>query len=695
MDIDAKELGTLDQALTREWLVTNGAGGYAMGTIPGATTRVYHGYLIAAPRVPQERIALVTQFNETVSLASSAELPLGVCEKTDGTFDPQGFSSLRDFSLEGLIPRFTYQLAPGQTIEKRIWMEHGADITYVRYHYLTADQQPSAAIQLRIEPYCVCRDHHASQHGSSDWRFEIKPLALQIGEIPNACVVRARPDARPCRITGGAARFEPSGQWRWRVAHRAERERGLDAEEDVYIPGTFTFTMGPGATASLVLSAGDLPPVISAGSPPGGWDHEDVVEAALQREQARQRELLATAGGPVNGFIQRLTLAADQFVVGRRPAPLHTPGAVTGADVTIIAGYPWFTDWGRDTMISLPGLALATGRHAEARGLLQGFVAFMSQGMIPNRFPDSADAPPEYNTVDATLLLFHALDRYLEATNDWPLLAEFFPALDSAINWHVRGTRYGIQADVADGLLHAGAEGVQLTWMDAKVDDWVVTPRRGKPVEISALWYHALILMSGWAKRLGRGPDDIDVYDALAAQTRASFAARFWYPAGGYFYDVVDVDSQRDIMDSSLRPNQVLALAVAPDLVSLEQGRSALLAVERALLTPLGLRTLASNDPAYQGHYGGDRRARDAAYHQGTVWPWLLGPYADARAYFFPEDDAYATRAALLAPIEAHLREAGVGTISEITSGSAPFTPAGCPAQAWSVAEALRLARKR
>ncbi len=689
-----EELGNLDQALTREWLVTNGAGGYAMGTIPGATTRVYHGYLIAAPRVPQERIALVTQLNETVSLTSGAELALGVCENTDGGFDPQGYVLLSDFSLDGLIPRFTYQLTPGQALEKRIWMEHGADITYVRYHYMTADQQNAAAIQLRIEPYCVCRDHHTSQHGSADWRFEVDPLSPQIGATPNACVVRARPDALPCRITGGAAKFEQSGQWRWHIEHRAERERGLDAEEDVYIPGTFTFTLEPGATASLILSASDHPLAIPDDSSHSDLDPEVIAETALMREQARQRELLTRAGEPANSFIQRLTLAADQFIVGRRPAPLHVTGAATEADVTIIAGYPWFTDWGRDTMIALPGLTLATSRHAEARGLLRGFAAFMSQGMIPNRFPDNADALPEYNTVDATLWLFHALNRYLEATSDWPLLAEVFTTLDSAITWHVRGTRYGIQVDAADGLLHAGAEGVQLTWMDAKVDDWVVTPRRGKPVEISALWYQALTLMSGWAKRLEREPDDIAVYDALAAQTRASFAARFWNPASGYLYDVVDVDSQSDKMDGSLRPNQVLALAVAPDLVSAEQGRSALLAIERALLTPLGLRTLSPDDPTYQGHYGGDRHARDAAYHQGTVWPWLLGPYADARAHFFPEEDARATRAALLAPIEAHLREAGVGTISEIASGSAPFTPAGCPAQAWSVAEALRLARK-
>ncbi|MGH2503002.1 MAG: amylo-alpha-1,6-glucosidase, partial [Ktedonobacterales bacterium] len=399
------------------------------------------------------------------------------------------------------------------------------------------------------------------------------------------------------------------------------------------------------------------------------------VAAAYQREHARQRALLAAADQP-DAFTSRLTLAADQFIVGRRPPPVQAPDTASDPAVTVFAGYPWFTDWGRDSMIALPGLLLQTGRLSEARGLLRGFAGFMSQGMIPNRFPDSASAPPEYNTVDATLWLFHALDRYLAAGGDWSLVEELFPALDSVIAWHVCGTRYGIMVDPADGLLRAGADGVQLTWMDAKVDDWVVTPRRGKPVEINALWYHALTLIAGWARHIGRSEDDIAVYDALAAQARASFASRFWYPAGGYLYDVVDVDGQVGAADASLRPNQILALAVAPDLLSAEQGRSSIEAASKALLTPLGLRTLAPDDPAYHGQYGGDRRARDAAYHQGTAWPWLLGAYADARAAFFPEEDARALRASLLAPLQAHLLVAGIGSISEITAGDAPFTPA-------------------
>jgi predicted glycogen debranching enzyme len=322
--------------------------------------------------------------------------------------------------------------------------------------------------------------------------------------------------------------------------------------------------------------------------------------------------------------------------------------------------------------------------------LLRGFAAYMSQGMIPNCFPDTTTNAPDYNTVDATLWLFHALDAYLTATGDWSLLAALFDTLDTSIDWHIRGTRYGIGVDAGDGLLRADAPGVQLTWMDAKVGDWVVTPRRGKPIEVNALWYRALRLMTDWAQRLQRDPTP---YASLAALAHANFAARYWYEQGGYFCDVVDPDGVAGQRDTSLRPNQALALALAPELVSIEQARSALAVVERELLTPLGLRSLAPEDPNFHGVYAGDQRARDGAYHQGTAWLYLIGAYADARAHAFTDEDAAATRTRLLAPLEAHLRVAGIGSISEIAWGAAPFTPDGCPAQAWSVAEALRLAR--
>ncbi|HEY7851084.1 MAG TPA: amylo-alpha-1,6-glucosidase [Ktedonobacterales bacterium] len=680
--------GALDSALAHEWVVTNGLGGYAMGTLAGATTRCYHGYLIAAPRTPQERVALVTKLDEQVTLASGEQIALGTNEYADGTIDPRGFERMTGFALEGLIPCFSFRLADGLTLEKRVWMEHGANVTFVHYRLVAApdaDEAARAPLTLRVQPFLVWRDHHASQQGNPDWHF-----ALETG--PAWCSARATPSADICRLTAGpAARFAPSGLWYWHVEHRAERARGLPAEEDVYLPGDFTLHLAPGATGSLVLSMGDATGALPDSAQPGGADHEAVVALALARERERERRLLAQAGAH-NDLTRRLTVAADQFIVGRRPAPALPAIGERDPAVTVIAGYPWFTEWGRDTMIALPGLTLATGRVAEARSLLRGFIAFMSQGMIPNRFPDTLGAAPEYNTVDATLWLFHALDAYLSVSGDWPLLAELFAALDSSIDWHIRGTRYGIGVDPGDGLLRAGAPGVQLTWMDARLGDWVVTPRWGKPVEVCALWYRALRLMAGWAERLGR---DAAPYTALAAEAQANFAARFWYAAGGYFYDVIDVAGEPGTVDAALRPNQVVALAVAPELASAEQARSALMVVERELLTPLGLRTLAPTDPAFHGVYGGDQRSRDGAYHQGTGWPWLLGAYADARAHAFPEEDAAATRTRLLGPLQAHLREAGVGSISEIAWGAAPFTPDGCPAQAWSVAEALRLAKAR
>ncbi len=671
---------TLDAALSHEWLVTNGMGGYAMGTVAGATTRCYHAYLIATPRAPQERVALVTKIDEQVTLDDGTTLALGTDEYADGTISPSGFTYVSGFTLDGSIPCITFDLGGGLTLEKRLWMEHGVNLTYVQYHLVGSG---SAPVMLRLSPYLVCRDHHASQQGNPDWHF-----ALETG--PAFCVARATPTSDACRLTAGpAAQFTPSGEWYWHVEHRVERSRGLIAEEDVYLPGDFTATLAPGETLSLGLSVDDATGALPGGVSLGGADHEAQVAQALDRERARQRLLLAQAGAQ-GDFIQRLTLAADQFIVGRRPAPVTPPGEPADPAVTVIAGYPWFTDWGRDTMIALPGLTLATGRPSEARGLLRGFVAHMSQGMIPNRFPDNASDEPEYNTVDATLWLFHALDAYLTATSDWPLLALLFDTLDTSIDWHIRGTRYGIGVDGADGLLRAGAPGLQLTWMDAKVGDWVVTPRHGKPIEINALWYRALRLMATWAARLNR---DASPYAALASEAQSHFAARYWYAAGGYFADVVDVEGVAGQIDTSLRPNQVLALAVAPDLVSNEQARSALTVVERELLTPLGLRTLAPDDPNFIGTYGGDQRSRDGAYHQGTVWPWLIGAYADARAHAFPEEDAAAMRARLVAPLEAHLMTAGVGSISEIAWGASPFTPDGCPAQAWSVSEALRLAR--
>ncbi len=754
-------LANLDADLTREWLVTNGLGGYAMGTVAGVTTRSYHGWLVAALTPPLGRTTLVTKADEAVLLADGSAIALGTNEYADGTIDPRGFERLTAYSLEGLIPCATYWLGAGATLTRRLWMERGYNLTYAQYTYqvdralatlatlppgesASRGARPSptgpGAITLTVSPYCVTRDHHSANRATPDQHFLVAPLHAQDVQATAGSasqIVRASADAPPIHLLAGPkAHFEATGVWYWRVEHRAERLRGLADVEDVYQPGVFSVTLAPGETATFAFytpTPGAAPAnadgeIARAVAGLGGARHEELAAEALVREQARQRGLLERAevanagrGDLGDTLAQRLILAADQFLVARAVAGTTQIGAegvnasepMVSQETTVIAGYPWFTDWGRDTMIALPGLTLATGRYAEARGLLRCFVGAMSQGMIPNRFPDGADAAPEYNTVDATLWLFHALDAYLTATADWALLADLYAPLAESVAWHERGTRYGIGVDPADGLLRAGAEGAQLTWMDAKVGDWVVTPRRGKPVEVNALWYRALTLMGGWARRLGRDPAD---YDRLRGRLEATFLTRFWYDAGGYLYDVVDVDGVSGAVDWSLRPNQVIALSLAPTLIPPEQARRILAVTERELLTPLGLRTLAPSDPRFVGVYGGDQRTRDAAYHQGTVWPWLLGPYADAHAALHtnewravtaadsPSDEGVADqrdeqgqrerawRTRLLAPFRAHLREAGLGSVSEIADGAAPSAPRGCPAQAWSVAEVLRLA---
>jgi glycogen debranching enzyme len=712
--LDPATLAVMDADLGREWLIANGLGGYALGSACGAATRSYSGLLVAAVRPPTERAVLVAKVDEIVTLPNGTALALGTNEYADGTIYPRGFEHLADFALEGQLPRWRFRLADRPEVaalEKRVWMEHGRNLTFVQYRHLAADLA-APPIALALTPFCLDRDHHGVTRESDGTRFTIAAEA-------HACTVRASTNAHPYRlIAGPTAAFTPDGDWNRSIRHRIETERGLPDVEDAFMPGTFAVSLQPGEAATLVLAAEAALPDTLAGL--GGPDHERLAAAALERERRRQRVLLDRAGprAAVDDFFARLVLAADQFLVARpnpRAAPpvmeaivdasLSTPGLPAALQaaapppslppdttdrapdpaVTVIAGYPWFTDWGRDTMIALPGLTLATGRHAEARGLLRTFARYADQGMIPNRFPD-AGTQPEYNTVDATLWYFVALDRYLADTQDWSLLDELFPLLADVVVWHQRGTRYGIGVDPADGLLRAGAPGVQLTWMDAKVDDWVVTPRSGKPVEINALWYRALALMSAWARRLGAATG---AYDGMRAAIERSFAARFWYPAGGYLYDVVDADGEPGKLDWSLRPNQILALAVAPELLSDDQARSILAAAERTLLTPLGLRTLAPDDLRFTPRYAGDRRARDAAYHQGTAWPWLLGAYADARQRL--GGDATSLRA-LLDPFRAHLAQAGLGTISEIADAAPPFAPRGCPAQAWSVAELLRLA---
>ncbi len=673
--------------LDHEWLVTNGLGGYAAGSIVGATTRSYHGYLVAALRPPVERFVLVTKIDETVDFPDGRGFKLGVNEYQDGTIDPQGHNLLMKVALEGDVPCFAYALGDTLTLEKRVWMEYGQNTTYVQYMLRGAfdeDGEKSAhKLTLTLYPFCLYRDYHSATLGSSDWHFLVENEG-------NRCRVRAYEEATSLMmIAGPAATFTPANVWYWNVQHRREKERGLPDHEDVYQPGYFCMQIAPGMRMTLVLSAETESP-----GEFGGAQHEENVAQALLRHQRRIKQLLAVAHRSVTNLSQqdpvlaRLVIAADQFIVARPEKAADESTSKSSIRLspnrkTVIAGYPWFTDWGRDSMISLPGLLLSTGRYSEARGLLKAFASFTHNGLIPNRFPDSGEAP-EYNTADATLWMFDALRTYLAATGDWSLLKELFPVLGDIIDWHVRGTNYGIGIDAQDGLLHAGAPGVQLTWMDAKFDDRVVTPRRGKPVEVNALWYSALGFMESWAVRLST---DATKYSQLRSMVRQNFAARFWYEDGGYLYDVVDVDGEAGKNDAALRPNQLFAASLTRDLLSETQVKSIFQNVTDHLLTPAGLRSLSPGDPAYRPHFNGSRQERDEAYHQGTVWQWLIGPYIDVHLRI--HNDRKAVRL-LLQPMIEHLWKTCLGTISEVAEPEPPFTPAGCFAQAWSVAEILR-----
>jgi predicted glycogen debranching enzyme len=461
---------------------------------------------------------------------------------------------------------------------------------------------------------------------------------------------------------GMPGQFSPEGTWYYNVQLAAEDARGFGGGEDAYQVGHFAVTLRPGESAHFVAAVERAQAVWGA------------ISGALERERARRQIVMTGLGDiPADDVTAQVRLAADAFLVRR--------GFAAEAGTTVVAGYPWFTDWGRDSMIALPGLCLMTGRAADAAGILRTFAASVSEGMLPNRFPDSGETP-EYNTIDATLWFFRAIERYVEATGDRALLRDLWPVLVEIISWHQRGTRYNIHVDAADGLLSGGEPGVQLTWMDAKVGDWVVTPRIGKPVEINGLWHHALRLMADWAPEQGAA---VAPYIAAADAAAAGFVRRFWDSERGYLCDVVDTPGGDD---AALRPNQCIALMLPTCPLPVMDARRALTAVTAQLLTPYGLRTLAPTDPRYIGRYNGGPMERDGAYHQGTVWPWLLGPYVDA---FLRLGGARVQARALLSPLVDTLRMAGIGSISEVFDGDAPHTPGGCPMQAWSVAEVLRL----
>jgi predicted glycogen debranching enzyme len=664
---EAGERPSLDALLEREWLVTNGLGGYASGTVSGAATRRYHGLLVAAHPAPLGRVMTVNHLWEYVRLPDFRTVPFGGVEKVGGELHIHGAEHLVSFELDAGLPVWRYAVE-GFELEKRVYCAHRHNTTYVRYRLLKG----YGKVRLKIRPAVHFRGHD-------------DPVAADPGGPYTLTVCGGRyevtgrgpyPALRMAVSGGGRAGFTALAESVADVLYRIEESRGYEFHGALHAPGHFRLDLKPGEEATLILSTEP-------------WAQVEAVAPgdALAAELDRRRRLVAQAAPAARtGFAAGLVLAADQFIFtpAARVADAARAHAAGDEARSVVAGYHWFTDWGRDTMISLEGLTLTTGRHAEAGYILRTFAQHIRDGLIPNLFPETG-TEGLYHTADATLWFFHALARYVAATGDRDTLRGLLPKLKDVIEKHVRGTRFGIGVDPADGLLRQGAEGYQLTWMDAKVGDWVVTPRRGKAVEINALWYNALRLLEGWVSQ-EEGTDAARPLADHAERCRAAFNRRFWYEPGGHLYDVLDGPDGTN--DPALRPNQVFAVSL--DHPVLDRGRwaSVLQVVREKLLTPVGLRSLAPGHPDYKPRYFGDLRARDAAYHQGTVWGWLIGPFVDAWMKAHPGDRAGA--AALLDGFRAHLGEACVGTISEVFDAEPPYTPRGCVAQAWSVAEVLR-----
>ncbi len=651
----------LPVAEEREWLVTNGIGGYASGTIAGLLTRRYHGLLVAALEPPLGRTLLLTKLDETVS-GDGHTFPLFTNRWSNGGINPTGFHYLERFHLEGTTPVWTYSYG-NILLEKRVWMQPGANTTYIRYNL----RRGKRAIVLTLKAVVNYRGyHHTTQAG--DWQMGVEPVAYGLQIVPFE-------EARPFYLLTNQVEAMPQHNWYRNYHLSLEAYRGLDAVEDHLHAATFRAVLQPGRPLTLVASTDPTPNLDGDSAYRERQSYEQRLLSRIRSNFAPvgPEEPAPDSAPALPGWVEHLALAADQFVV-RRSLPDQTEGH------TIIAGYPWFSDWGRDTMISLPGLTLATGRTDIARSILQTYARFVDHGMLPNRFPD-ANQIPEYNTVDATLWYFEALRAYYAATGDETLLQELFATLQEIIDCHQQGTRYNIHVDPADGLLYAGESGVQLTWMDAKVGDWVVTPRQGKPVEVNALWYNSLQIMVEFAQRLGR---PIELYQLAAQKAKKGFA-RFWNQSTGYCYDVLDGPNRHE---AALRPNQLLAVSLPHSPLESWQQRTILNVCARYLLTPHGLRTLAPVESDYEGRYGGAQSQRDGAYHQGTIWSWLIGPFVSSHLRVYGDPDLART---YLQPLVRHLSSNCVGSINEIFDGDPPFTGRGCPAQAWGVAELLRV----
>lgn len=664
-DFSENEVKTLNET---EWLVTNGLGGYASGTVSGALTRVFHGYLIAALPSPLGRTMMLNDIFEDVILADGSRYRLTAeCAAAREGEPPSVY--LRSFRLDGGLPVWTYELN-GLTLEKRLVVVHRQNTTFVTYRVVSG----SGSARLELRPAVNMREHEAPVSTPvSPYTITVREqryeLAKSDGSIPPLRL----------RLFGRGANFRIDCTTIRNLIYDIEKSRGYIYQGDLWSPGFFSIDLDLAHDATLQAST-ETWCIMDALTPQQAWD----------TEQDRRRRLLIEAHPKACSEVcQQLVWGADQFIfvpVGRQEDTARARAA--GNEIrSVIAGYHWFTDWGRDTMISLEGLTLTTGRQVEANYILRTFAHYIQDGLIPNMFPEGK-TKGLYHTADATLWFFHALSRYIDYTDDQHLLLRLLPRLVDIVGHHLRGTHFNIHVDSRDGLLSQGQEGYQLTWMDAKVDNWVVTPRRGKAVEINALWYNALRLLEKWLRDFSRS-DEADDIAIHAERCRESFNNRFWCEAAGYLYDVVDGENGDD---PCCRPNQVFAISLDYPVLEERRWKPVLAVVQDRLLTPVGLRSLAPGEKDYKPRYDGDLRSRDAAYHQGTVWAWLIGPFIDAWLKVHPDDAEQAHR--FLSGFQPHLESTCVGSISEIFDAEPPFNPRGCCAQAWSVAEVLRCSVK-
>jgi predicted glycogen debranching enzyme len=648
--------GDLEIAESREWLVTNGLGGYASGTVAGTATRRYHGLLMASLQPPVQRTMLVNGIDESVRYFEN-RFSLGTNRWMSGSISPRGYLQVESFHLEGTKPVWRFALADA-LLEKRVWMKQGENTTYVQYSLVRG----SAPVELEGKVLVNYRDfHHTTQ--AKDWQMTIEP-------VEHGLRVKAFDGAVPFYLKSSGASWTSEHEWYREYFLPAERARGLDDHEDRLFAGLFQCHLRLGESVTIVLSTEEDTSLDAEQARAMRADRELKLFQAWQGQHAK---VSAARADEEPGWLWQLVPAADQFLV-ERVFPDQSRGH------TIIAGYPWFNDWGRDVMIALPGLTLSAGRPEIARDILRTWARFVEDGLLPNNFPDGA-GEPEHNTADATLWFFEALRQYFQVTQDLDLIRDLFPVLAAIIDAHVHGTDFNIKVDPMDALLSAGSPEVQLTWMDAKIGNWVVTPRRGKPVEINALWINALYTMANFAGTLAKPREG---YAKLADKATRYFQ-KFWNAERNCCYDVIEIPGGEK--DAALRPNQIFAVSLPASPLEPSQQKAVVATVAEHLLTSHGLRSLGPQEPGYKGKYGGGPRDRDSSYHQGTVWGWLLGPFALAH-YRVYKDAAMAQ--SFLEPLGRTIYSAGLGTLGEVFGGDAPFPPGGCPAQAWTVAEAFR-----